>query len=118
MKIPTVTLGAARVSTAKSIAALARAAGRTPVVVTGHAYGDLVDELGGDDAAARHLGRVATNSGRPICVNFETGPETSMSVFVAPKGWSEDRLAGWAAGHHAEVEAMFGPATVVNEEDL
>jgi len=118
MKIPTVTLGAARVSTAKSIAALARAAGRTPVVVTGRAYGDLVDELGGDDAAARHLGRVATNSGRPICVNFETGPDSSQTVFVSPRGWSSDRLRGWAAGRHAEVEAMFGPATVRSMEHL
>jgi len=37
-------------------------------------------------------------------------------VFVSPRGWTQERLAGWAAGHHAELEAMFGDATPVRED--
>jgi len=117
----TLTIDAERVSPSRSIAALARAAahsGGPLVCVTGRAYGELVGELGSDEAAARHLARVATNSGHPICVNFETGADTATTVFISPKGWSEDRLAGWAAGHHQELERAFGPASVVRMEDL
>ncbi len=116
-RLATLTIDAEHISPSRSIAALARAAGRTLVCVTGRAYADLVDELGSDEAAARHLARVATNTGRPICVNFETGAETSTTVFVAPTGWSEDCLRGWAAGRHQELEAAFGPASVVRMED-
>ena len=121
MRTATVTINAEHISPSRSLAALARAAahsGGPLVCVTGRMFAELERELGGPEAAARHLARVATNTGRPICVNFETGAETSTTLFVSPRGWSQDRLRGWAAGHHAEVEAMFGPATVVNEEDL
>jgi len=119
MRTATIAIDAERVSPARSLAALARLSARdgsSLVVVTGRAYGELVDELGGDDAAARHLARVATNVGRPLAVNLPTGADTSRTIFVAPRGWSEERLAGWAAGRHAELEAAFGPASVVRGE--
>ncbi len=115
--VATLTIDADHISPSRSIAALARAAGRTLVVVTGRAYADLVDELGGDEAAARRLFEIATDTGRPLAVNLPTGPETSTTMFIAPRGWSEDRLRGWAAGRHAELEAAFGPASVVRMED-
>ncbi len=117
MRTATVTINAEHISPSRSIAGLARAAGRTLVCVTHRAYADLVDELGSDEAAARHLCRVATNTGRPICVNLPTGAETSTTVFVSPRGWSSDRLAGWAAGRHAELEATFGDAPPLGVED-
>ena len=116
-----VTVDAGAVSVARSLATLARASARDggPLVcVTGRAWADLADELGGDEAAVRYLLKVATNTGRPICVNLSTGTETSTTLFVAPKDWTEERLRGWAAGHHEELEAAFGPATVRNLEDL
>ena len=100
---------------------MARASARDggPLVcVTGRFYADLADELGGYDAAARHLLRVATNTARPICVNLPTGAETSTTMFVAPKGWTDERLRGWAAGRHEELERVFGPATVRSLEEL
>ncbi len=115
--VATLTIDADHISPSRSIAALARAAGRTLVVVTGRSYADLVDELGGDEAAARQLIEIATATGRPIAVNFETGAETSTTVFVSPRGWSSDRLAGWAAGRHAELEATFGDAPPLGVED-
>ena len=121
MRTATVTVDADRVSVARSLAALARASARDggPLVcLTARSYADLAAELGDDEAAVRHLLRVATNTGRPIAVNLPTGPETSTTLFVAPKGWTDERLRGWAAGHHAELEAAFGPATVRPLEDL
>ena len=80
-------------------------------------FAELERELGGPEAVARHLFRVATTTGRPIAANLATGLETSTTVFVSPRGWSEDRLRGWAAGKRDELEAVFGPATVVRMED-
>ena len=117
----TVKVDAEWVSVGRSLAALARTAARDngPVVaVTGRAYRDLCDELGSGEAAARHLARVATNSGRPILVNFSTGADTSRTIVVGPKGWTEEKTAGWVAGRHRELEAVFGPAVPVSLEDL
>ena len=111
----------AAVRPSKAIAATARAAayaGGPLVAITGRAYLDLIAELGSDEAAVRYLVKVAGNTGRPLAVNLATGPETSTTVFVAPKSWTDERLRGWAAGHHAELEAAFGPATVRPLEDL
>ena len=106
-----VAIDAATVSQARAIAATAR---QVPLMVlTGRALADLADladELGGPEAAMRHLTRVATNTGRPIGCNLPTA-EGSSTLFVAPKGWTPERLAGFVAGHHAELEAQLGPAT-------
>ena len=118
MRTATVTVDAERVSVARSLAALARAAARDGgplVAITGRAWRDLADELGGDEAAIRHLLRVATNTGRPLCVNFSI-ERGSRTVLVAPRDWTEERLRGWVAGRHEELEAAFGPASVVREE--
>ncbi len=40
-------------------------------------------------------------------MNLERG-DGSHTVFVAPRFWSEERLAGWIGGHHAELEDAFG----------
>ena len=108
----TVTVDAERVSPSK---ALRVAAGSAPLlVVTGRALG----ELGGVEAAVRFLITVATNVGRPIGVNVPTGPDSSRSVLVPPKGWGEERLAGWVAGRHREIEAALGPAVPLRWEDV
>ena len=111
----------AAVRPSRAIAAAARAgayAGGAPVIVTGRAWCDLAAELGSDDAAARHLARVATNTGHPLAVNIPTGSETSTTMFISPKDWTQERLAGWVAGHHQALEAAFGAATVRNLEDV
>jgi len=120
-RLATLTIDAESVSVSRSLAALARASARDggPLICVSHrALDDLAAELGGYEAAAGRLLRIATQTARPICVNLPTGPETSMSVFVAPKTWSEDRLRGWAAGRHAELESVFGAATIVPLEEL
>jgi hypothetical protein len=108
-----VSIDAAAVSPARTIAATARTG---PLVcLTGRLFRDLADELGGTDAAMRHLLRVSENVQKPIAVNFETGEETSRTVFLAPRSWTQERLRGWVAGHHEAIETMFGAATPVRE---
>jgi len=104
-----VTVNAATVSPAKAIAVAVRSG--PLVILTGRAFAELCAELG-TEAAYRHLIRVATNAGRPIGINAETGKDTSSTAFIAPKGWTEERLRGWVAGRHDEIEAAFGTATV------
>jgi hypothetical protein len=121
VRTATVSVDPATVSIARSLAALARSSARDggPLVcVTGRAFGDLCDELGSDEAAVRHLARVAANTQRPILVNFATGPNTSRMVAVGPKDWTDEKTAGWVAGRHTELEAAFGPAMPMRLEDL
>jgi hypothetical protein len=32
-----------------------------------------------------------------------------QTVFIPPRHWTPERLAGWIAGRHAALEAQFGP---------
>ena len=119
MSVTTLTIDADRVSPSRSLAILARSPASTGgalICVTGRMFGELERELGGPEAVARHLFEIATATGRPLCVNLPSGTDTSRTIFISPRGWSEDRLAGWAAGRHAELEGAFGPASVVRGE--
>ena len=107
----TVRVDPAAVSMARAIRVAA--AGAPMLVITGRAFSDLAAELGGADAAAGHLLELAQQTGRPIGVNFATSEDTSSTVFLPPPGWTEERLAGWVAGHHQDLEAEFGAATRV-----
>ncbi len=113
----TITLDAGVVSPSRALAAVARASDRALVVVSHRALDELATELGGHEQAARRLLTIATNTGRPICVNLPT-PAGSTTVFISPRGWSQERLRGWAAGHADELQGMFGPATVRKMEDV
>ncbi len=109
-----VTVDAGAVSVARSIAAAARLA--PLLVITHRSLVDLADECGGYEQAARRLLTIATNAGKPIGVNAPTGPDSSRTWFVSPKGWTQERAAGWVAAHHAELERAFGDATPIWED--
>ena len=100
---------------ATGLAASIRAAAEvSPLLcLSTRAFGDLAAELGGYSAAAAYLLELAEEIGHPIAVNLVTVDDESSTVFVAPKNWTEERLAGWAAGHHQELEAAFGPVSHV-----
>lgn len=115
MRLPTITIDPARDRPSRCILAAARMA--PLLILTGRSLLELADELGGYDRAARYLTTVATEIGHPIGANVPTGTETSTTLFVAPKGWTDERLRGWAAGHADELQAMFGPATVRSLEE-
>ena len=107
-----VTIDSEAISPARAIAAAARSA--PLLVLTARAYQDLADELGGDDAAVRAVLRIATNTGKPIGLNLPT-PDGSRTCFLAPKGWTSERLRGWVAGRHRELEQAFGPGAVLED---
>ena len=98
------------VSLAETIAAAAAVA--RFLILTHQMFGHLAVELGSDEAATRYLLTVAEAVARPFAVNVETGESTSTTASIAPRAWSQERLKGWIGGHRAELEAMFGPATV------
>ena len=101
----------AAVSMADAIRAMASTA---PLfVITAQALGDLTDELGSMDAALGYLLRLAEDLGHPIGVNIATGADRSSTAFLAPRSWSDERLAGWIAGHHQALEAELGPVVRV-----
>jgi hypothetical protein len=105
-----VTVDPTGVSLAETIASAAR---HVPfLVLTSRLFNDLAAELGGEEAAARHLARVATDTGRPIAINVETGEGASTTIMISPKGWTSDRLKGWTAGHHEALGELFGEATL------
>ncbi len=109
-----VAVDAGAVSVARSIAAAARLA--PLLVITHRSLDDLARELGGYEQAARRLQTIATNADKPIGVNAPTGPDGSRTWFVAPKSWSREKVAGWVAVHHGELERAFGDATPIWED--
>ena len=107
-----VTADASKVSMAASIRAMAQVA---PLfVISVRALSELADELGGMDAAAAFLLEIAESNNRPVAVNLPAPDGSSKTAFIAPKTWTEERLAGWTAGRHQELEAEFGRITRVS----
>ena len=93
--------------------AIAAAARHVPfLVITDRLFGDLAHELGGPDAAIRHLLAVATAVDAPIAVNVARDGGGSTTACIAPKGWTEEKLRGWIGGKREAIEALFGRATI------
>ena len=109
-----VTIDAARVSPSRAIGRAARSA--PLLILTGRMFGELADELGGQEAAMHHLLRISERTNRPIGCNFKT-PEGSRTAFVAPRSWSQERLRGWVGGKHEDIAAAFGPGVPLPPED-
>ncbi len=83
-----------------------------PVVLTARMLLDLSEELDGYEAATAWLIGLATETGQPAAVNVPDGPDHTVTVLLAPRGWTDEKLKGWAGGMHEELEEMFGPATI------
>jgi hypothetical protein len=64
-------------------------------VLTGRALSQLARELGSMYAATRWLLMPAPDG-------------SSQTAFIAPQEWTQERLKGWVAAHHAVLEAQFG----------
>lgn len=109
-----VTLG----ETAGTAAAIEAAALAGPMVVlTERTYRVLTAELGDHAAAMGFLLRVSEEADKPIGVNFPT-PEGSRTCFLAPRGWTQDRLRGWIGARHEEIAEVFGPGVPLPLEDV
>jgi hypothetical protein len=78
------------------------------VVISGRAMADLAEELGGYEAAARHLADLSNETGRPLAVNVPLPDGQSRTCFVAPASWTQEKLRGFIGGHHELLEREFG----------
>ena len=85
------------------------AATQAAVVVTAKTFSYLRRDCGSERRALKWLATVATETGQPIALNLDDGPDRSVTSFIAPKGWSQEKLTGWIGARHQELEAMFGP---------
>ena len=103
---------------AVSMAAAIRTAaqGAPALVITSRVLSHLAAELGGHEAAARYLFGLAESIGKPVAVNVDTGTETSSTAFIAPRSWTQERLAGWVAARHEELAEQFGEIAGVRPE--
>jgi hypothetical protein len=84
----------------------------TTVGLTHRMLRDLEAELGGMDPAIEWLIGLAAMTGRPVFVNLPNGPDASQTIALAPKGWGQERLAGFVGGLKGELESVYGPATM------
>jgi hypothetical protein len=80
------------------------------VGLTHRMMADLAEELGGYEPALEWLAELATMTGRPCFVNQPAGRDTSTTVAIPPRGWGEERLAGYIGGMAEPLERSFGPA--------
>jgi len=111
-----VTVDASRISPS---AVIQESAGLVPLMmITSRMLIDLSDELGSQEQAGAFLAEIAEQTGRPVGVNLPAPDGGSRSMFLAPKGWSEARLADWVAGKRDEIESAFGPAVPLPLGDL
>lgn len=79
-----------------------------PTVLTEAMLRGLIDERGSDEAALAWL--VASATAHQVPVGFRVADET---VFIAPTGWSSDRLRGWVGVMHEALATEFGPIVSV-----
>src|SRR5438105_4688405 len=64
---------------------------------------ELRHELHSWENVAEWAAALAVRLRRPLLLNMPGPGETSRTVVLAPH-WSKERLAGWIAGRHAEIE--------------
>lgn len=82
------------------------------IVLTQAMFQERIEANGGIDgggivATWEEIMEAATTSGVPIGVHLATsGGETT--AFIPPRGWSQERLAGFVAGKHEELAEAFG----------
>ena len=81
---------------------------RRPVVLTENMLCDLVAELRSDEAAIAWLAETA--AAHRVPVGLRAGDQT---VFIAPTGWSSDRLQGWVGTMHEVLAAESGAIETV-----
>jgi hypothetical protein len=89
------------------------AAGQATVVVTAATFSYLRRDCGSDKRALDWLAKLAAETGQPIALNLPDGEDRSVTTFISPKGWTEERLRGFIAGRHAELEAVLGEVAEV-----
>jgi hypothetical protein len=79
-----------------------------PVLLTTRAWRTLVAESGHrPERALAFLEKHGAEADKPVLLNLQNEDGTSQTVALA-RGWSQERLMGYVAGMHEELEAKFG----------
>jgi hypothetical protein len=73
------------------------------LTLTTAALKDLTQECGSPEAAVAFLTGMAAETGRPIGFHLD-----GQTFFVAPRDWTQERLAGYVGARHEELAATFG----------
>jgi hypothetical protein len=77
-------------------------------VVSAATFSYLRRDCGSNKRALNWLADLAAETGKPIALNLPDGPDRSVTTFISPPGWTAERLQGYIAGRHAELEAALG----------
>lgn len=79
-----------------------------PLAVMGEgAYRDLLAEIGSDFEVVTWLKDLVNRHGKPLAINRETH-SGSVTTFIGPEGWTEERLKGWVGRIGPTLEHEFG----------
>jgi hypothetical protein len=102
------TLQCAEGTTAGALRVALQAAHAPTVVLTAASLAQLEREFRGHKRMVRFLVDLATECGRPIGMHAAHA-SGGRTVFIPPRHWTPERLAGWIAGRHTDLAAQFGP---------
>lgn len=72
-------------------------------------YRQLRQELHSAERIAEWATNLATVANRPVLFNVEFMDDTARTFAIAPPGWTSEKLAGYIAARHIELEEVFGP---------
>jgi len=103
----TLTVDCAPGTTAAALRIAMQAPSTPLVVLTARTLAQLETEFRGHKRMVRWLVDLATASDRPIGLHAEH-TNGGQTVFIPPRHWTAEKLQGWIAGRHAELEAQFG----------
>jgi hypothetical protein len=70
---------------------------------------ELRRELQSVSAVGQWVVELAVRLDRVILLNVPDRDGGSCTLTLSPPGWSQERLAGYIAGRHSELEEAFGP---------
>jgi hypothetical protein len=88
------------------------------LVLTSNAQVQLEAEVGvGAEAALKWLLDLVAGGTQPIGVYIRNPDGRSVTVFVGPRGWTRERLAGHVATLAFDVQAYFGEATPIDRRE-
>ena len=94
--------------TAEALRTTMAATPTSTVTLTVRVLAQLEREFHGYKRAYRWLLALATEMNQPIGIHADDG-EHGRTVFISPRDWTAEKLAGWIAARREVLEAEFGP---------
>jgi hypothetical protein len=76
-------------------------------------FRELRQELKSVEAVGKWAVQLAVRLDRVVLLNVPDRDGSSHTLTLSPPGWSHERLLGYIAARHAELEQVFGPISRV-----